>query len=100
MLTRFGRVSKPSLFLLAILLLAVVAGLVTPGGTGDAIEIGAWVAIVILLLLEVGVRTTPWFGNYYGDERDESERAAGRNEPPVRSPGRHLGTHLSSREED
>lgn len=100
MRTRFGRVSKPSLFLLGVLFLAVAAGLVTPGGTGEAIEIGAWVAIVILLLLEIGVRTTPEVGNYYGDERNERERAAGRNEPPPESPGRRVGTHLSSREED
>ncbi len=100
MRTPFGRFSKPSVALLAVLLLAVVAGLLTPGGTGDAIEIGAWVAIVVLLLLEFGVRTTPQMGNYYGDERDERERVADRNEPPVSSPGRHVGTHLSSKEED
>jgi hypothetical protein len=100
MRTPFGRVSKPSVILLAVLLLAVVAGLVTPGGTGDTIEIAAWVAIVVLLLLEVGVRTTPQVGNYYGDERNERERVAGRNESPIRSPGRQVGTHLSSKEED
>jgi hypothetical protein len=100
MRTRFGRVSKPSIALLVVLFLAVVAGLVTPGGKGEAIEIGAWVAIVILLLLEVRVRTTPLFGNYYGDERDAREREAGRDEAPVSSPGRRVGTHLSSREED
>ena len=100
MRTPFGTVSKPSLGLLGILLLAVVAGLFTPGGMGDVMEIGAWVAIVVLVLIEVGVRTTPQFGNYYGDERSERERVAGRNKPPPDSPGRHVGTHLSSREED
>jgi hypothetical protein len=67
--TPIGRVKKVSLLLVAVLLAAVVAGLVVPGRTGVDIEIYAWIAIAIVVFLEVGLRATPLLGQLFGDER-------------------------------
>lgn len=69
MRTPIGKVSKLSLLLLAVIVAAIVAGLIVPGGTGTTIEVAAWLAVVAVVLIEIGLRTTPMFGNYYGDER-------------------------------
>jgi hypothetical protein len=61
MRTPIGRISRLALFVIAVLVAAVVAGLIVPGHTGKWIEIGAWLAICSLV---VGswLRTTPSYG--------------------------------------
>ncbi|HEY2717118.1 MAG TPA: hypothetical protein VGI73_12935 [Solirubrobacterales bacterium] len=61
--------NKLSLLVLTILVAAIAAGLIVPGRTGTLIEVGAWIGVAVLVLLEVGLRTTPLLGNRYGDER-------------------------------
>jgi hypothetical protein len=70
--TPFGRISRFAVVVIAVLVLAVAAGLIVPGGTGKWIEVGAWLAI-ILLVLSRGVRTTPVFGEQEG-KRGEDPR--------------------------
>jgi hypothetical protein len=67
--TPFGKVNKISLALLALIVAAIVAGLLIPGTAGTVIEVSAWLAVVVIVLLEIGERTTPFLGNRYGDER-------------------------------
>ncbi len=62
------RLNKITLFVLAVLAAAVAVGLIVPGNLGKWIEVAAWVAILIFVLSEIGLRTTPIFGERRGED--------------------------------
>lgn len=62
------RFNKITLIVLAILAAAVAAGLIVPGDTGKWIEVGAWIAICLFVLSEIGLRTTPIDGERRGED--------------------------------
>lgn len=66
--TPIGRVHWLSIVVVLALIGAVAAGLIVPGRTGDWIEVGAWIAIAIVVFLEVGLRTLPP-GDHDGNDR-------------------------------
>lgn len=68
MRTPIGRISRGSLILLLLIAAAIVIGLIIPGTAGTVIQVAGWIALAILLILEIGVRTTPT-DNYDGDDR-------------------------------
>jgi membrane protein implicated in regulation of membrane protease activity len=66
--TPIGRISRLSLLLLAMIVAAIVTGLLLPGSAGTWVEAGGWLALAILIIVEVGFFTSP-IGNYEGNDR-------------------------------
>jgi hypothetical protein len=68
MRTPIGKVSKLSLLLLAAVAGAIVAGLLMPGNTGTVIQAVGWLALVGIIIMEVGFLIVPKH-DYKGDDR-------------------------------
>jgi membrane-bound ClpP family serine protease len=66
--TPFGKISWISVVLVLLVVATIVTGMIVPGRTGTIIQVVGWVAFVIGVILEVGIRTTP-IGDYKGDDR-------------------------------
>jgi hypothetical protein len=59
MRTPFGRISWVSVVLVLLVVATIVTGMIVPGRTGTIIQVVGWIALVVVVLLEIGVRTTP-----------------------------------------
>jgi hypothetical protein len=59
MRTPFGKISWVSVVLVLLVVATIVTGMIVPGRTGTIIQVVGWIAVVILVLLEIGSRTTP-----------------------------------------
>lgn len=57
--TPSGKISWVSVVLVLLVVATIVTGMIVPGRTGTIIQVVGWIAVVILVLLEIGVRTTP-----------------------------------------
>lgn len=57
--TPFGKVRWLSVLLLLAVVATIVTGMIVPGRTGAIIQAVGWIGVVIVVLLEVGIRTTP-----------------------------------------
>lgn len=57
--TPFGKVSWISVSLVLAIVATIVTGMIVPGRTGTIIQVAGWIAVVVVVLLAVGVRTTP-----------------------------------------
>lgn len=68
MRTPFGRVSWLSILLLVAIAAMIVTGMLVPGRTGNLIQVGGWIALAVVVIWEVGIRSTPT-GDYKGDDR-------------------------------
>lgn len=68
MRTPIGKISKLSLLLLAVVVGAIVAGLLIPGTTGTVIEAAGWFALAVIIIMEVGFLIVPKH-DYKGDDR-------------------------------
>jgi len=66
--TPFGKISWVSIALLLAIVATIVTGMLLPGRTGTIVQVAGWVALSILVILEVGIRSTPP-GDYDGDDR-------------------------------
>lgn len=68
MRTPFGKISWVSVLLVLLVVATIVTGMIVPGRTGTIIQVVGWIGVVIVGLLEVGVRTTP-IGNLENNDR-------------------------------
>jgi len=69
---RIGRFSRKELALAAVLIIALVVGVIVPGGTGDTIVAIAGVCLAFVLIFKYGISHPPMDREYpYGDERAE-----------------------------
>jgi phage-related holin len=59
MRTPFGKIRWASVLLVLLVVATIVTGMIVPGRTGTIIQVVGWVGVVIVVLLEVGARTTP-----------------------------------------
>ncbi len=59
MRTPFGKISWVSVLLILLVVATIATGMVVPGRTGTIIQVVGWIALVVVVLLEIGVRTTP-----------------------------------------
>jgi len=66
--TPFGKISWGSVALLLVIAATIVTGMLLPGRTGTIVQVVGWVALSIVVILEVGIRSTPP-GDYDGDDR-------------------------------
>ncbi|MGN6258419.1 MAG: hypothetical protein ACTHN3_11820 [Solirubrobacterales bacterium] len=64
----FGKISWASVLLVLAIVTTIVTGMIVPGRTGIIIQVVGWIGVVIVVLLEVGVRTTP-IGNFDNNDR-------------------------------
>jgi hypothetical protein len=69
MSTPIGKISRRSLALLFAIVAIIVIGLLLPGRTGTIIQVAGWLAFAILLILEIGIRTTPQSGRDSNNRR-------------------------------
>ena len=69
MRTPIGRVARGSLVLLLIIVAAIVTGLILPGRIGTIVQVVGWVALAILIILEVGIRSTSTPTSWNGNDR-------------------------------
>jgi len=67
--TPIGKVACGSLVLLLLIIAAIITGLILPGRTGTIVQVVGWVALAILIILEVGIRSTSTPTNWNGDDR-------------------------------
>ena len=68
MKTPFGKISLPSVLLLLAIAAAIVVGLLLPGRTGVIVQVVGWIAFAVVVIFEVGIRSTR-IGNYDGNDR-------------------------------
>lgn len=68
MRTPIGKISKLSLLLLALVVGAIVAGLLVPGNAGTVIQVVGWIGLVVIVIMEVGFLIVPKH-DYKGDDR-------------------------------
>jgi hypothetical protein len=66
--TPFGKISWGSVALLLVIAATVVTGMLLPGRAGTIVQVVGWVALSVVVILEVGIRSTPP-GDYDGDDR-------------------------------
>jgi hypothetical protein len=59
MRTPFGKISWVSVVLVLLIVATIVTGMIVPGRTGTIIQVVGWIALVVVVLLEIGSRTTP-----------------------------------------
>ena len=69
MRTPIGRVRRGSLVLLLLIAATIVTGLILPGHTGTIVQVAGWIALAILIILEVGIRSTTTPTDWNGNDR-------------------------------
>ncbi len=69
MRTPIGKVGRGSLALLLVIVATIVTGLILPGRTGTVVEVAGWIALAVLIILEVGIRSTSTPANWNGNDR-------------------------------
>ncbi|HXF30849.1 MAG TPA: hypothetical protein VN522_04935 [Solirubrobacterales bacterium] len=80
---RFGRPSIPQLLLVAVPVVALVVGIIVPGGTGDTIAAIAGAVLALVLIARFGVFHQPQPRRYPpGDEREREPTEYGPPRPP------------------
>ena len=55
--TPFGRIAWSSLILVLTIVATIVVGMLLPGRTGTIVQVVGWVALSVLVILEVGIRS-------------------------------------------
>lgn len=69
MRTPIGKVGRGSLVLLLVIVATIVTGLILPGRTGTVVEVAGWIVLAVLIVLEVGIRSTSTPANRNGNDR-------------------------------
>jgi hypothetical protein len=62
-----------SLLLIFAILGAIVAGLIVPGNTGTTIEVVAWIALFVLVFIEVAPGTVGLRTRFSRDRRNDPD---------------------------
>ena len=64
----FGKISRASLILLLAIVATIVIGMLLPGRTGTLVQVAGWIALAVVIVLEVGIRSVPP-DDFDGDDR-------------------------------